>query len=104
MKSIVTHSTVRRNVAATLLWLSLVALLPGDRIAMAQLVAPDVSRVGTLTHFAIRESSGLAASRRHPGVIWTHNDSGTPFLFAIREDGTWIRGFQVLGANLIDWE
>jgi len=80
------------------------ALALTSESAIAQFVAPDVTRVGTLTHFAIRESSGLAASRRYPGVIWTHNDSGKPFVFAIRADGTWIRGFEVQGANLIDWE
>ncbi|WP_425831001.1 WD40 repeat domain-containing protein [Streptomyces fractus] len=32
----------------------------------------------------ITESSGLAASRAHPGVYWTHNDSDDgPFLYAI---------------------
>jgi hypothetical protein len=36
--------------------------------------------------------------------MWTHNDGGIPFLFAIREDGTWVRGIQVIGAKLIDWE
>lgn len=32
----------------------------------------------------IKESSGLAASRRHPGVYWTHNDSGYgPQIYAV---------------------
>lgn len=32
----------------------------------------------------IKESSGLAASRLHPGVYWTHNDSGDgPYLYAV---------------------
>lgn len=32
----------------------------------------------------ITESSGLAASRIHPGVYWTHNDSDDgPFVFAV---------------------
>ena len=32
----------------------------------------------------ITESSGLAASRLHPGVYWTHNDSGDgPYVYAI---------------------
>ncbi|WP_217139713.1 WD40 repeat domain-containing protein [Streptomyces sp. AC627_RSS907] len=32
----------------------------------------------------ITESSGLAASRRHPGVYWTHNDQDTgPYLYAV---------------------
>ncbi|GAA4914308.1 hypothetical protein GCM10023237_38090 [Streptomyces coeruleoprunus] len=31
----------------------------------------------------ITESSGLAASRSHPGVYWTHNDQDEPRLFAV---------------------
>ncbi|KOV66269.1 hypothetical protein [Streptomyces sp. MMG1121] len=32
----------------------------------------------------ITESSGLAASRRHPGIYWTHNDSGDgPYIYAV---------------------
>lgn len=32
----------------------------------------------------ITESSGLAASRQHPGVYWTHNDQDTgPYLYAV---------------------
>ncbi|MFF5473060.1 WD40 repeat domain-containing protein [Streptomyces achromogenes] len=32
----------------------------------------------------ITESSGLAASRQHPGVYWTHNDSDDgPYLYAV---------------------
>ncbi|MCT9091801.1 WD40 repeat domain-containing protein [Streptomyces sp. ASQP_92] len=32
----------------------------------------------------IKESSGLAASRAHPGVYWTHNDSGDgAYLYAV---------------------
>ncbi|MBY8882466.1 hypothetical protein [Actinacidiphila acidipaludis] len=32
----------------------------------------------------IIESSGLAASRLHPGVYWTHNDSGDgPYVYAV---------------------
>ncbi|MEU6734657.1 WD40 repeat domain-containing protein [Streptomyces physcomitrii] len=38
----------------------------------------------TLTDPRITESSGLAASRAHPGVYWTHNDSDDgPYLYAV---------------------
>jgi hypothetical protein len=66
-------------------------------------VAPGVLKVGRLRHFAISESSGLAASRRYPGVIWTHNDGGFQFLFAVRKSGELVGAFEVPG-NLIDWE
>jgi hypothetical protein len=38
----------------------------------------------TISDPRITESSGLAASRLHPGVYWTHNDSGDgPYVYAI---------------------
>jgi hypothetical protein len=65
----------------------------------------DVVRVGSIQHRAIVESSGLAASKRYPGIIWTHNDSGSiPFLFAMRQNGGHVRAIQVKGAAPIDWE
>ena len=32
-------------------------------------------QVGTVQQVAINEASGLAASTRNNGVLWTHNDS-----------------------------
>nr|MDT0518060.1 WD40 repeat domain-containing protein [Streptomyces sp. DSM 41633] len=38
----------------------------------------------TISDPRIRESSGLAASRIHPGVYWTHNDSDDgPYVYAV---------------------
>ncbi|URM90953.1 WD40 repeat domain-containing protein [Streptomyces sp. MRC013] len=37
----------------------------------------------TLADPRITESSGLAASRAHPGVYWTHNDQDEPRVFAV---------------------
>ncbi|WP_236243075.1 WD40 repeat domain-containing protein [Streptomyces sp. CC228A] len=37
----------------------------------------------TLKDPRITESSGLAASRAHPGVYWTHNDQDEPRVFAV---------------------
>lgn len=53
----------------------------------------------------IREPSGLVASRRHPGVFWTHNDSGDDArLFATRRDGRLVGNYFVENATAIDWE
>jgi hypothetical protein len=53
----------------------------------------------------IDEPSGLVASRTHPGVFWTHNDSGDdPRLFAINARGDFIGEFPVEGAEHQDWE
>src|SRR5881394_4424992 len=51
------------------------------------------------------ESSGVAVSRAHPGVLWTHNDSGDgPYLYATDLRGTDRGALLVSGAQAIDWE
>jgi hypothetical protein len=60
---------------------------------------------GTVAEPALTEISGLAASRVHPGVLWTHNDSGgRPEVFAMAEDGTDLGAYDVDGAGATDWE
>src|SRR3954470_12775279 len=77
--------------------LLVLALLAPDRPA-----TPD--RIGRLEHPAIREASGIVASRRHPGIFWVHNDSGNPpALYAIRRDGALVRAYRV-GVPNVDWE
>jgi hypothetical protein len=61
--------------------------------------------VGTLQDRRIDELSGVVASRRQPGVLWVHNDSGdTARVFAIGLDGATRAEVQVDGACAIDWE
>jgi hypothetical protein len=51
------------------------------------------------------ESSGLAASPRHAGVLWTHNDSGdTARLFAVGPDGGVLATLTLAGVEARDWE
>ena len=53
----------------------------------------------------LTEVSGLAASRAHPGVYWTENDSGNgPRLTAIRSDGSPVATVEIVGATNTDWE
>lgn len=53
----------------------------------------------------VRESSGLAVSRAHPGVFWTHNDSGDqPRLYALDSAAALVATVDVDGAEAIDWE
>jgi len=53
----------------------------------------------------IDESSGLAASRRYPGYLWTHNDSGDkPRLFLIDQQGQTAATVLLQGASARDWE
>jgi hypothetical protein len=53
----------------------------------------------------IYESSGLALSRRHPAVLWTHNDSGDdPRLFAVGSEGGTLATLTLAGVEARDWE
>lgn len=53
----------------------------------------------------IQEASGLAASRRYPGLLWTHNDSGDDSrLFLMDESGKHIGSLKLKGVEARDWE
>jgi hypothetical protein len=53
----------------------------------------------------IKESSGLAASRRQPNVFWTHNDSGDkPRIFAFDVQGKDLGTIAIRNAQARDWE
>ncbi|MFB6436015.1 hypothetical protein ACFCVY_04420 [Streptomyces sp. NPDC056411] len=59
--------------AAGLLW-----------VAAAGPAAADEPDGFTISDSRITESSGLAASRAHPGIYWTHNDSDDgPYVYAV---------------------
>ena len=50
------------------------------------------------------EASGLALSRRTPGVLWSHNDSGPAVLLALDAAGAVKGRVTVSGATVEDWE
>ena len=53
----------------------------------------------------VGESSGITASRKSPGVFWTHNDSGDgPFVYAFDREGRARGVWRVEGARAQDWE
>jgi hypothetical protein len=52
----------------------------------------------------LSEASGLAMSRRVPGRLWTHNDSGQPVLFSLDSRGAVTGQLRVAGAKVEDWE
>lgn len=53
----------------------------------------------------LEESSGVAASRTHEGVLWTHNDSGGEAeVVAVRANGEMLGRVMVAGAQARDWE
>ncbi len=43
--------------------------------------------LGVVENPALDEASGIVASRRHPGVLWAHNDGPDVRLFAVGTDG-----------------
>lgn len=47
----------------------------------------------------------MAASRRNPGLIWLHNDSGDgPFVYGVTPKGKTKAVYRVRGASSRDWE
>lgn len=79
----------------------------GGHPVLAQESRPpvEVRALGTWRHGRLREVSGLAVSRRHPGIIWTHNDSGDgPFVYATDTTGALLAAFEIAGARAVDWE
>ena len=62
-------------------------------------------RTGELRSPRVTESSGVAVSRSHAGVLWTHNDSGDrPYVYATDLEGRDRGALLVPGARAIDWE
>ena len=53
----------------------------------------------------VRESSGLALSRRDSGLFWTHNDAGNGAeIFAVNERGRLVQRVRIANAQAEDWE
>ena len=66
---------------------------------------PSVALTGTFHSPRVRESSGIAVSRAHSGVLWTHNDSGDDaYVYATDLAGSDSGFVRIRGARAIDWE
>ena len=66
---------------------------------------PGVALTGTLQSPRVKESSGVAVSRAHPGVLWTHNDSGDgAYVYATDLAGADRGSVRIAGARAVDWE
>jgi hypothetical protein len=75
-----------------------------DLFAGSDRAPRSVDTLGILPE-ALHESSGLAVSRAHPGVYWTHNDSGDkPRFYAIDDSARLLGTWDVEGAHAVDWE
>jgi hypothetical protein len=73
---------------------------PAESARECQIVQPSTALAGGL-----EESSGVAASEAHPGILWTHNDSGNePELTAIHASGERVAAARLGGVRMTDWE
>lgn len=92
---------MRRCPAVCLLSLVFVARSLGAQDS----IPAHIEQVGTLRHRRLVESSGVAVSRTHPGILWTHNDSGdSATVYTISLSGDLLGTYRVLGASAFDWE
>jgi hypothetical protein len=90
----------------------LVVVLAVLAAGLAGLVPPAAAQPVEGAEMAVRledprivESSGLALSRRHEAVLWTHNDSdGGPELYAVGSEGRTLATLRLAGAEARDWE
>lgn len=71
-------------------------------VAQAPIVCSNAAMVAQLPD--VREASGLAVSRRTNDLLWTHNDSGRPILYAYDTGGRLRGRVAVAGADVTDWE
>lgn len=91
------------------LLLSLALLSPiscAQNTSAPQTNAPDAPQpFATIQNPQISELSGLAASRRYPGLLYAHNDSGdTARVFLLNPSGQTVATITLQGAYARDWE
>jgi hypothetical protein len=61
--------------------------------------------VGLTADARLKETSGLAPARRHPGKFWTHNDSGNGAeLQLMSATGEHLATVSIDGVRNVDWE
>jgi len=65
----------------------------------------DAVQSGSVQSSAVVEASGMVASRKNPGVLWLHNDSGdSARVFAVGLDWANLGTFNIVGITARDWE
>jgi hypothetical protein len=92
--------------ALTLAALPMLVAVCGQTKATNTRTDENACRVeGELTRLpALPEASGVTVSRRVPGRLWTHNDSGQAVLFSLDVRGRVTGRIQLSGATVVDWE
>ena len=65
----------------------------------------EAQDLGVIENTTVKEASGIVASYRNKGLLWTHNDSGDANrIFSMDASGKGTREFYLEGANNRDWE
>jgi hypothetical protein len=96
---------MRRPARPLVAFFALLAAASSGSATAAQNAAAPCQPAGPLVRLpGLPESSGLAVSRRTPGRLWTHNDSGGPVLFALDAGGAVTGRVRLTGADVQDWE
>lgn len=86
------------GLAVAAVWAALWLSLPAEQPGPCTVSVPPTPMPGLM------ETSGLAVSRRHRGVLWSHNDSGNgTVLFALDRSGR-ILGRVRVPIRTRDWE
>jgi hypothetical protein len=78
--------------------------LNGDStVRRANFTGPEIA--GEIENIQLNEVSGIVYSRKNPGLIWAHNDSGDKArLFLLDTIGRHMGTFLLAGAKNRDWE
>ncbi len=76
-----------------------------DEVKIRQQPFGDQIKMGLIESEGVIEASGIVASRKNPGVFWTHNDAGNANrIYAFNSQGTHLAVYNIYGFYLGDWE
>jgi hypothetical protein len=65
----------------------------------------EAQDLGLIENTAVKEASGIVASYKNKGLLWTHNDSGdSNRIYSMDANGKGTREFYLEGASNRDWE
>jgi hypothetical protein len=92
------HTRTLLALIAIVLWSSSMEIAGQNDASPCRPTGPLVQVPG------LSEASGLAISRRAPGRLWTHNDSGEPAVVALDARGAVTGRVRLMGASVEDWE
>lgn len=77
---------------------------PGGRSCTRCPLPGPVMNRGTAPALLL-ETSGIVASRAHPGILYAHNDSGdVARVVALDDQGALVARLDITGASNVDWE